>query len=222
MNKSLDGMPPIAAVDLFCGVGGLTHGLLQAKIPVFAGVDVDPECHYPYERNNRCMFVREDISKLSGFEVASFYPTGHIKVLVGCAPCQPFSTYNQGKKNRRPNKWELLSAFGRIIQEASPEIVSMENVPRLAKEAVFRQFVTDMRRLGYAVSYSNVNCWLYGVPQSRKRLVLFASKFGPVELIGPTHTRNRHRTVRQAIGRLEAITAGEISKKDTLHRASAL
>ncbi len=213
---------PFCAVDLFCGVGGLTHGLLKEGLPVYAGVDIDPKCRYPYEKNNGCFFVEEDVAKLSGFEVASFFPLEHTKILVGCAPCQPFSTYMRGKKERKLHKWGLLSAFGRVIREANPEIVSMENVPQLEKELVFKRFVATLKSLGYSVSYSHVHCWMYGVPQTRTRLVLFASKFGPISLVPPTHRVGRWRTVRQAIARLEPISAGGICARDPLHRASGL
>jgi DNA (cytosine-5)-methyltransferase 1 len=213
---------PIAAVDIFCGVGGLTHGLSREGIPVYAGVDIDPKCRYPYEKNNRCLFVEEDVSKLPGLEVASFFPVEHTKILVGCAPCQPFSTYTRGKKERKLHKWGLLSAFGRIIQEADVDIVSMENVPQLEKELIFKRFVANLKSCGYFVTYSSVNCWMYGVPQTRTRLVLFASKYGPINLVGPTHPFRRRRTVRHAIERLEPIEAGGTSAQDRLHRASAL
>ncbi|HEV2297649.1 MAG TPA: DNA (cytosine-5-)-methyltransferase [Candidatus Acidoferrales bacterium] len=222
MSVALPTKNAVSAVDVFCGVGGLTHGLQKEGITVWAGVDIDPKCRYPYEKNNGCLFVEEDVAMLSGLEVASFFPVNHTKILVGCAPCQPFSTYTRGKKERKLHKWGLLSAFGRIIREADPDIVSMENVPQLEKEVIFKRFVTNLRSLGYSVTYSNVNCWTYGVPQTRTRLVLFASKYGEISLVTPTHSPNRRRTVRQAIGRLEPIKAGGISMQDTLHRASAL
>jgi DNA (cytosine-5)-methyltransferase 1 len=222
LSVALPTKKPPAAVDVFCGVGGLTHGMLKEGIPVYAGIDVDPKCRYPYEKNNGCLFVEEDVGKLPGLEVASFFPVGHTKILVGCAPCQPFSTYTRGKKDRNLHKWGLLSAFARIIREADPEIVSMENVPQLEKEVIFKRFVASLRSEGYSVTYSSVNCWVYGVPQTRTRLVLFASKYGPVSLVKPTHPPNRLRTVRQAIGELEPIEAGGIGLRDRLHRASTL
>jgi DNA (cytosine-5)-methyltransferase 1 len=215
-------MNPVAAVDLFCGAGGLTHGLRKEGLFVCAGIDIDPKCQYPYERNNACVFVEEDVSKLQGAEVSSFFPLDHTKVLVGCAPCQPFSTYTRGKKERNLHKWGLLSAFARIIREVDPEVVSMENVPQLRKESVFKKFVSDLRSLGYFVTFECVSCKAYGIPQRRTRLVLFASKYGEVKLVTPTHSAKRQRTVRNAIGALEPINAGEISVRDKLHRASAL
>ena len=47
----------IVAADLFCGVGGLTYGLMRAGIDVRLGVDIDHRCRYPYEENNGVEFV---------------------------------------------------------------------------------------------------------------------------------------------------------------------
>ena len=60
------------------------------------------------------------------------------------------------------------------------------------------------------------------LPQQRTRLVLLASLLGPLELGVPTHSPERHRTVRQTISRLKPVRAGEQSTKDPLHRSSRL
>ena len=75
----------------------------------------------------------------------------------------------------------------------------MENVPNLEKQAVFKKFVSDLRRLGFHVAYGVLNCADFGVPQQRQRLVLLASKLGPIDL--PRPKRNVvHKTVKDAIG----------------------
>src|SRR6185437_10189719 len=117
---------------------------------------------------------------------------------------------------------DSLPRSGESFAKSDPDIVSMENVPQLEKEAVFARFMADLQSAGYRVTYSNVNCWIYGVPQTRTRLVLFASKYGPINLLQATHFPSRRRTVRQTIGRLEPIAAGGISPRDKLHRASSL
>ena len=90
--------PKIEAVDLFCGVGGLTAGLLRANIQVKAGYDVEASCAYPYEANNAgAVFIQKDVCTVSKEEIEAHYSPGAIRLLAGCAPCQPFSTYNQGK-----------------------------------------------------------------------------------------------------------------------------
>ncbi|MBI3774889.1 MAG: DNA cytosine methyltransferase [Gammaproteobacteria bacterium] len=217
-----NGETPLSAVDLFCGTGGLTHGLIKEGIRVNAGIDLDPSCRYPYEHNNRSRFIERDINLLSGEEILLYYPVGDIKLLVGCAPCQPFSTYTQGRDTRTDCKWGLLNSFSRLVDEVSPQIVSMENVPQLEKHDVYDLFVSRLKNLGYDVTSYRVYCPQYGIPQTRTRLVLFASIYGPINLISPTHSTNDFLTVRDAIYHLEPIAAGESSKHDPLHRASAL
>ena len=78
-------------VDLFCGVGGLTHGFLAEGLPVAAGIDFDNTCKFAFEENNNSIFLHRDITTVTTKEVASLYPENSLKILVGCAPCQPFS-----------------------------------------------------------------------------------------------------------------------------------
>lgn len=212
----------IEAVDLFCGAGGLTAGLIKANIKVKAGYDIDPACAYPYTKNNKgAAYILKDVEELTGDELARHYSTGVIRLLAGCAPCQPFSTYNQGKDVRNDKKWPLLYAFARLIDELKPELVTMENVPDVTKHEVYKDFIQSLNKLNYEIWEGAVLCADYGVPQSRKRHVLLASRIGKVELINPTHKGN-HITVRQAIGKLPVIDAGEICNLDPLHRSAKL
>lgn len=210
-----------SAVDLFCGAGGLTHGLLIAGVRVNVGVDVDAACKYPYEQNNDCLFLEKDVRDLSGKELADHYPKDDVKILVGCAPCQPFSRYSRGKTAVDDEKWGLVRSFGRIVEEMQPEVVSMENVPELRDYPVYKEFLATLRTSGYSCSDSIVHCPRYGVAQSRKRLVLFASKLGELEMIQPTHDPEA-LTVQSVIGEMGRIAAGGVSAEDALHRSSRL
>ena len=58
-------MKKIKCVDLFCGAGGLTHGFALEGIDVVAGIDLDPACRYPYEKNNQAKFIETDVAKVS-------------------------------------------------------------------------------------------------------------------------------------------------------------
>src|SRR3989339_534276 len=211
------------AIDLFCGGGGLTHGLIKAGIPVKSGFDIDDECKYAYERNNKARFINKDIKNISADEVEKLYPKKAVKILVGCAPCQPFSTHTQKYKNRKNDgKWKLLYRFSRLINKIRPEIVSMENVVQLSKHKVFEDFVACLEKQGYKVSWKSVYCPDYGIPQNRRRLVLLASRLGEIEIIPPTHIPQEYKTVRDVIGKLHSIRHGKTYSKDPLHRAGAL
>ena len=144
------------------------------------------------------------------------------KSVVGCVPASPSRPTFEAERARNLHGRGLLLAFARIIRETDPDVVSMGNVPQLQKERIFKKFVAKLRAQGYAVSYSNVDCREYGVPQSRTRLVLFASKRGSIELLPPTHRPGRYRTVRQTIGSLSRSKQRGESARDRLHRSSEL
>ena len=90
----------IEAIDLFCGIGGLSYGLRQADINVVAGLDNDKSCSHAYETNNKCKFISADISEYDFNEMKKMYSKDSIKILVGCAPCQPFSSHTFKTKKK--------------------------------------------------------------------------------------------------------------------------
>lgn len=212
----------IACVDLFCGAGGLTHGFILEGLSVVAGIDLDPTCRFPYEENNdQAKFVERDIGKLTVNELKELFGDAALTVLAGCAPCQPFSTYAQRyESDGKDGKWGLLYHFARLAEGSMPDVITMENVPSVAKHAVFHDFVETLKGLGYKVWFDVVDSSKYGVPQMRQRMVLLASKHGDIRMIGPTH--EKPKTVRQAIGRLRPLVAGGSALNDKLHIASTL
>jgi len=196
----------------------MTHGFHKEHFKVAAGVDVDSSCRFAFEANNAAKFVQGDVSKMSSEDIAKLFSKDDIRVLVGCAPCQPFSLYTN--RESPDDKWKLLRFFADFVDGVQPEIVSIENVPRLTRHRVFKDFVRRLERRGYFVSHFLARGQDYGIPQRRTRLVLFASLYGQVKLIPATHSKSR--TVRETIGRLEAIPAGGVCKRDALHRSRGL
>lgn len=215
----------VSAVDLFCGVGGLTHGFESVGIPVSAGIDVDPDCRYPFEANNEAEFVEADIAEFDNEEVESLFPDNAYKILAGCAPCQPFSNLNNGKDSEGMEDWSLLREFGRLVRDIQPSIVTMENVIEIRNHQVYSRFIDTLFKQGYDISINKVDCTNYGVPQNRKRLVVLASRVGDITLIDPTHATFEDRpTVEKTIGgdTLNPIEAGETDNEDALHRSQDL
>lgn len=215
----------INAVDLFCGVGGLTCGIQQAGINVIAGYDIDPRSQFAYEFNNLAKFILKDVKEIDDKEINALYPADtNIKILMGCAPCQPFSTYSHKYKNNKNTlqKMDLLHYFGKQIEYVQPDIVSMENVPQMVKESVFKNFLKILKNNGYSVDYKIVYAPEYGVPQKRKRLLLLASKLGEIQLLPPQFNQDNYPTLRETIGDLPKLKAGETNLKDLLHRSRQL
>ncbi len=215
----------VSAIDLFCGIGGLSYGLKKSGIKVRLGIDLDETCEFAYEKNVEAKFLPLDIGEVTGKYLLENYwkKKNEVRVLVGCAPCQPFSSHsNKVKGKEGSTKWNLLKEFERLIFEASPQIVSMENVPNLSNQVIFREFVRFLKDNEYEVSYENVYCPDYGIPQKRRRLVLLASKFGKINLIDKTHTTDNYVTTRDTIGHLTPVGAGQVSTKDPLHQTCNL
>lgn len=222
-SSNLINATSIEGIDLFCGVGGLSCGLASQGVRVVAGIDVDPACEYPYEANHEgAKFLLRDVTSISGQELNALWSPGVVRLLAGCAPCQPFSSYaNTATVDKA--KWRLLREFARLVDESQPDLVTMENVPRLQKAQPFKDFLRALKRGGYQVAYAVVNAADYGAPQQRKRLVLVASRVGPVSVPEPTHKGSENWvTVRQAVGHLKKLKDGQACKSDPLHIASTL
>ncbi len=209
----------IEAIDLFCGAGGLSYGLRESGVIVKAGIDLDPACEYPYIKNIKAPFFKKNVEDVQGKELAALYSPGAIRLLAGCAPCQPFSTLANGRDTTEDQKWGLLVEFARLVKELKPELVTMENVPRVANHAPYEAFIGTLRTLGYHVDAQSVRCADFGIPQERRRFVLIASRFGQIKLPKPGKSV---RTVRDAISHLKPLAAGESDSSDPLHKARSL
>ena len=213
----------VAAIDLFCGAGGLSFGLLSAGINVMAGFDVDGACRYPFEENiTGAMFMDRDVRTLSADELNDLWPEGSIRALAGCAPCQPFSPYRRGTRTFTDERWPLLREFTRLVRDTRPEFVTTENVPPLAGTSVFREFVRVLEDLGYSIDSRSRSCLDYGLPQSRRRLVLVASLLGEITIPEGPLRGLAPKTVGDTIRVLPPIVAGGIDNEDPLHRSRKL
>ena len=210
----------ISAIDLFCGAGGLTHGLEKAGLNVICGYDIDPDCQFSYDTNNNSTFIRESVAELSSKEICNAFVPGTVSLLAGCAPCQPFSKYTQGKA--RDERWGLLAHFQRLIKEVLPDLVTMENVPELMKHDIHDDFICTLIENGYHVWSKVVRCQEYGLAQKRCRLVLLASRRGQIELLPPSKDLKNDRIVKDEIFDLPVLKAGQQNHSDPLHRAAGL
>jgi DNA (cytosine-5)-methyltransferase 1 len=217
-------LPSHAVVDLYCGAGGLTHGFFLEDFQVVAGIDIDDTCKYAFEHNNQnARYIQKDIRQITKDDLNALYPEGVIKILVGCAPCQPFSSYSRTAKIKDQQKWVLLDEFARLVKEVKPEIVSMENVQGLVHTDVYQKFYDGLAELGYQVSVNrSVYCPNYGIPQTRTRLILLASRLGEIKLIPSSHNPENYLTVSKFIADLPPLKAGDTDANDPLHRASKL
>ena len=178
----------IKAIDFFCGAGGLTHGLIKAKIKVLAGVDIEESLRQTYQNNNKgSKFIRRDAREINIHALRRYLKiTKDDKVLyTACTPCQPFSTLNQhqGEDDRK----DLLLAFGKIVEQAPPDAILIENVPGLNTKYgrdIYKDFLAMIKRAGFPeenIYSAFLNANDFDVPQTRKRFILMASRHKPIK-----------------------------------------
>lgn len=200
------------AVDLFAGCGGLTYGLRRAGFFVAAAVEKDRALSDTYRYNNRgTRLLEKDIRELTASDLRSEIPDGILDLLAGCAPCQGFCSLT-AKNAREDPRNELLLDMLRFVRVLRPKAIMMENVPGLAARGrrVLDGFLSGIRGLGYVPTCEMVQMADYGVPQSRRRLVVLAGLGFSIPLPKPTHTNGPSsegglkpwQTVRAALGRM--------------------
>ena len=223
----------IFALDLFCGAGGLTRGMLDAGVDVVAGIDIDKDAKWAYETNNirqngkHCRYIQQDIISISPIELQKLLPSRKHKkfLLAGCAPCQPFSRKNT-KSTATDSRRTLLEEFAKLVTSLSPDLVFMENVPGLSKLAptVFQKFLKTLRENNFLhIQYGVIDAKWYGVPQNRKRFVLLAAKDYSIQIPKPLFTETTgFCNVYPAIEGLPKLAAGKQDKHDPLHRCAGL
>lgn len=175
------------AIDFFCGGGGMTCGLRQAGINVIAGVDLDNEAKETYEFNNPgSEFILTDIKKLKSDYFEKHFGLSrkddHL-IMVGCSPCQYYSIINTDHTKAELSK-DLLMNFARFISYYRPGYVLVENVPGIVtnKETILPKFLNKLEKLGYRHVEEIIDMSQYGVPQSRKRFSLIATRLKHVEI----------------------------------------
>lgn len=226
----------VVGIDLFCGIGGLTNGLVQSNIEIRAGFDIDETCRKSFSQKNNGFpdFVCGDIKKLGEQDFKKYFSDlkqDDYKLIAGCAPCQPYSSYQKNKdfKSRSNHKsYGLIEEYLRVVKIVEPDFVVMENVRLLIKDDVFlNQFVEYFRENNFHVDYKVVNMADYGAPQRRMRLLFLAVNKKTVKNFRDfvVHKKIKNvnkKTVFDTIGYLPKINNGEINKTDFLHQSSKL
>jgi DNA (cytosine-5)-methyltransferase 1 len=219
----------VKVFDFFSGCGGTSCGFQQSGMEIVMGLDVDKDSADSFRKNfPYANFILGDIREIDTEVLRPLIgDRGDPLLFCGCAPCQPFSKQNRHQDKRDPRR-DLLAEFSRFVSAWLPEYVFIENVPGMqkikGKNGPFNKFVLLLRELGYSYSSDVVSAMSFGVPQTRKRLILVAQRFGPISLPRASHgpEKQAFTTVRDVIGHLPPISAGEVHPDDPEHQAASL
>ncbi len=220
----------IDVIDIFSGCGGMSAGFLAVNGATRAfnlamAIDNDPVANQTYSQNLGLQPTLEDVSVLASepgrfrtlIEKARRSPDGPL-VLIGCAPCQGFSSHRDDK-GALDSRNSLFYDFARLAVAVRPDAVVVENVPELLTDRywpVVASAVDMLRSAGYHVNIGVHNMAEFGVPQERFRAVVLAMQKRFVPPRGFL-ARADFRTVRSAIAGLPAITPGRRDASDAMH-----
>lgn len=213
-------------IDLFAGIGGLSMGFAKSGFNIFLANEFDQDIAKSYKENHKgtimldCPIqIMEQKIKENNIEIPKIFG------IIGGPPCQGFSS--AGKRNRKdfvndPRNY-LFREYYKIIKEYEPEFFIMENVPGLLtmeEGAIFDEIKSifsdssNFKNGQYNLSYTVVNAVDFGVPQTRKRLIIIGSKKPSIDLAQAikdyqVECNIKPTTVADAISDLNYLNASE-------------
>lgn len=220
-------------IDFFCGAGGTTCGLLAAGIEMQCGIDIDLSAKKTYEQNrlhngDKCTFIHKSITDLVEEDLAKYLSgRGDTPLLFSaCPPCQPFTNIKTDKAAQGDSS-RLALRFLEQIQKHKPEYVLMENVPGIRHEkfgTIFNDLIKGLKELAYNLDFNVLNARDFGVPQKRRRMIILASRLGPIRLPIPMYGPNRdHPYIAANVAfRFPVLVAGSCHINIPNHQSACL
>jgi DNA (cytosine-5)-methyltransferase 1 len=222
-------------LDFFSGCGGMSLGFaaLNKVIPSFrivGGVDINATSLATFESNYGAPGIVTDVRSLtkrknldSLLEKFPSYEKNKPTILIGCAPCQGFSSHSKKNWDKKEDaRNTLIGAFAKVATMISPECIVMENVPELLSKKYWNEFEAAkniFEENGYIVKQAIYNCAEFGVPQERFRAIIIAMK-KDFSLPESFIERTNFSTVKDAIGDLPPVEAGVYDPTDKMHRSA--
>lgn len=222
--------PEYDFVDFFCGAGGMSYGFhkmaeLTGRLRWAGAIDIDKHAIDTYAHNygHRPQNVNLGDADIEEIKRSLELKEGNELILIGCAPCQGFSSHRK-KDHRGPDSRNtLVGRFAEIAVELQPKMIIMENVPDLLAKKHwhhYQAFKDTVEAAGYHIAVKILGMADYGTPQSRYRTVLIAARDFIPTLPEPVLSPDQYRTVRDAIGSLPPLKAGGKDPDDPMHMTS--
>lgn len=228
-------------VDLYSGCGGASLGFKEAGFKIVAAVDIDHLACETFAMNVGVQPIEGDLRNVTGEQIleAAGLNRGEVDLVVGCPPCQGFSSLRRTRKGDSPDhRDDLLMVFAQRIIEIFPRMVIFENVPGImrGRGTVFlRKFIRELEKHRYFPIGKLLNAANFGVPQQRKRLILiFTREEAITDDLLPLLPRETHAdphlaedegllpwvTVEDTIADLSPLNSGEKDPTISLHEAA--
>lgn len=225
----------IDVLDFFSGCGGMSLGFAALSLntsyfKIKGGIDINEEALNTYRQNFNAPTLLKDIREIYAEDsidsLRQYFNLPKVKkrplVVIGCAPCQGFSSHRKKNWDKTDERNTLIGAFVEIATKLDPDFIVMENVPEILGKKYWEHYDEARKILiskSYKISQTIYNSASFGVPQQRFRAIIVASK-GDFTLPNEVFSKDEFKTVRDAIGDLEQIQAGEKTDADFYHRSA--
>jgi len=170
-------MNKLNVIDLFCGCGGMSKGLIDAGLNIIAGIDIWDKAIESYNKNHNHKAYCEDLTTLYPEKFNELYNNTNqiIDIIVGGPPCQSFSI--AGKRDKNDPRNTLFMEYVKYLDYFKPKAFIMENViGMLSKKTVNNEKVIDIIMEQLNKNYNCIITKLYAsdfeVPQNRRRTII--------------------------------------------------
>ena len=221
-------------IDIFSGIGCASLGFSKAGFQLAAALEIDSHRCETYEKNLKLSPIKSDIMKVNGKDILfnAGLKKGDRFCVVGCPPCQSFSQLSdtRGIDARNDPRSKYVMKFAKLVEEMKPVAVVFENVPGMIEgqgKIFFERYCRLLEKAQYYTMVDIVNAADHGVPQNRRRVIAISirKKFVNKKVIKEIENfykkrKRKHKTVKQAIGRLKPLGIGQSDPKDPLHVSS--
>jgi DNA (cytosine-5)-methyltransferase 1 len=194
MPKLPQNNKPLNALELFCGMGGLSWGFAKTGFQIM-GIDISEKAGLTFSHNKLGKFLKKDLTQSEVFGRQKY------AVILGGPPCEPWSCLNLRKRGKEHPLYNCLSAFFREIHRLKPPVFVMENVPAIQKDPLLLQNLEATRKY-YDLSSRIFKYSDYGAAFARHRLFIIGVKTQIGVLasdIADSIQQDKLVTVRQAI-----------------------
>ena len=220
-------MDDIIAVSLFSGAGGLDIASFMANVPVVSSTDFDADCIKTLKANEdifgKTEIIEGDLHKIDSSIFKNIIQKHkHNKfIVIGGAPCQPFSKAgywvgNSTRKGINDPRASLVDEYLRVVTDIKPDGFVFENVESLlhpTNKSIINKFIEIISEIGYKYKIIRANALDYGVPQKRKRLFIIGTK-GIFKRDEPIKTHGEPTTCAQS-GLKPYAAVGSFIKRKT-------
>jgi len=166
-------------VSLFSGAGGFSYGFSSVGLKPICGAELNLSACMTYEDNVGSPCHNVDLGTISPGFFKELLGGAQPFVIIGGPPCQGFST--AGPRNADDPRNRLIFNYLRIVDEVRPRWFIFENVEGLLTSGRGRDVAALVHRflgIGYSVRLEKVNLAGYGVPQTRKRVLIIGNRLG--------------------------------------------